>query len=110
MLDGDHPPSRERPTVSDPIHLVEDRDCRITGPQEVRMKGMDPTVGPAVVHDCPASRDQGLASHLSTEHALAVLIRTKATEDVDLNRLKVQQGEEVVEGLGHPCILPSEGR
>ncbi len=64
------------------------------------------------VHEAPplvdrACRgDERLPGHLAAEDPLAVLVRRSPAEDVDLDRLEVEQRHEIVErglgGLAHP--------
>ena len=49
--------------------------------------------------------DERLAGDLAAEDPLAVLVRRAAAEDVDLDRLEVEQGDEIVEGRLHGAIL-----
>ncbi len=42
---------------------------------------------------------QRLARHLAAEEALAVLVGRVAPEDVDLDRLEVEQPHQVVDGV-----------
>ena len=44
--------------------------------------------------------DERLAGDLATEHSLALLVGGVAAEDVDLDRVEVEEIDEVVEG-GH---------
>ena len=56
----------------------------------------------AVVVDRAGRGHERLAGHLAAEDALAVLVGRHAPEDVDLDRLEVEQLDEVVDGvLGH---------
>ena len=59
---------------------------------------------PARVFDRAGRGDQRLTGDLAAEHALAALVGRAAAEDVDLDRLEVEQLDEIVEG-GHPVIL-----
>ncbi len=59
VLDGHHPPGGEGPPVADAVDLVEDRDVRVAGAQEVRRaasgRGPCSTVRPAAIRACPAT-------------------------------------------------------
>ena len=51
--------------------------------------------------DGAAGRDQRLADHLAAEHPLPAGLRATAAEQVHLERLEVEDGEEVLDGGGH---------
>ena len=96
VLDGDHAAGGERAPVADPVHLVEDGHGRVAGPEEVGVQ----RVHLAVFDGAPGGHER-LAGHLAAEDALAVLVGLDATEDVDLDRLEVQQVDEEVQGRAH---------
>ena len=56
------------------------------------------------VVDGPGRGDERLAGDLPAEHPLALLVRRGAAEDVHLDRLEIEQGDEGVE-RGHAAIL-----
>ena len=106
VLDGHHAPGREGPAVAYAVDLVLHRDTGISRPQEVGVEGVDG----AVVVDGSRCRDQRLPGHLTAEDSLAILVGIDAAEDVDLDRLQVQQIDEGVdEGLLHDVSLPALG-
>ena len=94
VLDGHHPAGGEALAVADAVDLVEDRDGRVAGAQEVGVERVD---GSARVVDRPGGRHQRLAGDLAAEHPLPVLVGRHAAEDVDLDGLEVEQGDQVVE-------------
>ena len=49
--------------------------------------------------------DQRLADHLAAEHALPAGLRAAAAEQIVLERLEVEDGEQVVDGGGHGGAL-----
>jgi hypothetical protein len=59
----------------------------------------------ASFHGSPG-RHQRLTGDLTAEHSLALLFGADAAEDVDLDGLQVEEGDEGIEGGGHPVILP----
>jgi len=62
--------------------------------------------------DRACSSDESLTGDLSAEDALAVFVRTATTKDVDLNRLDVEEGDEILEWLlvvRHPSMLAEHG-
>ena len=95
VLDGDDPPGGEAPAVADAVDLVEDRHRRVARAQEV---GVQRVHQAARVVDRACRGDQRLAGHLPAEHPLAALVGRDAPEDVDLDGLEVEQGDQVVEG------------
>jgi hypothetical protein len=102
VLDGDDAPRGERPAVADAVDLVEDGHGGVARAQEVRVQ----RVHHPPQLDRPRRRHEGLARHLPTEHALAVLVRRETPEDVDLDGLEVEQAAQGVDGLlGHGAIL-----
>ena len=57
-------------------------------------------MGDALARHRAHGRHQGLAQHLPAEHALPGLLRAAAAKQVILERLQVQNGEEVLDGTG----------
>jgi len=55
---------------------------------------------PSVLDRAPR-RHEGLPGHLPAEHALTLFVGLDAPEDVDLNRFKVKQIDEKVQGGAH---------
>ena len=100
VLDRHDTAGREAATVTDPVDLVEDRHGRVAGAQEVGVQRMHQ---PVALVDRACRGDQCLSGHLSAEDPLAVLVGGGASEDVDLDRLEVEQRHQVVEGglAGH---------
>ncbi len=96
VLNGDHPARGERLPVTDAVHLVEDGHGRVAGSQEVRVQGVDA----AMVDRAPGGHE-GLPGHLAAEDALALLVGLDTPEDVDLDRLEVEQVDEKLQRLAH---------
>ena len=96
VLDGDHAPGGERPTVADAVHHVEDGLRGVSGAQKVRVQGVHHSA-----IDGAARGDQRLTRHLPAEHALAILLRTAAAEDVHLELLEVEDLDEPIDGVRH---------
>jgi putative flippase GtrA len=61
------------------------------------------------VGDGPARGDQRLAGDLAAEHPDALLMGTLPPEDVHFDLLEVEEGAEIVEGLGHPDSVTARG-
>ena len=97
VLARDDAPRRERPAVAQPLDVVDDRHRRVAGPQEVGVQRVDV----AVLGDRPDAGDQGLRGHLSAEDPLAVGLGLAAPEQVDVERLDVEELDELVGGGGH---------
>ncbi len=77
FLDGFNPASREAPSVSYAVDLIENRTLGISRAQKIAMK----RVGNAVwVFDCSVGSDQGLPDDLTAIDALPTLIRTDAAK------------------------------
>ena len=53
------------------------------------------------VLDRAAGRDQRLADDLAAEHPLPARLRRAAAEQVHLERLEIENGEDVLDGGGH---------
>ena len=69
-------------------------------------------VHPAVVLHRPTRGHQGLARDLAPVDALALLVGAHAPEDVHLDGLEVEDGDQVVEGRAHgrhPGRAPAAG-
>ena len=111
VLDGHDPPGGERLPVADPVDLVDDGDGRVAGSQEVGVERVDPlslAAPAAVVGETPPNpraldgaprRHQGLAGHLAAEHPGPVVLPAHAPEEVDLQGLEVEQGDELLQDV-----------
>jgi hypothetical protein len=97
VLDGDHPPGGERPAVADAVDVVQDRDRRVAGTQEVGVERVDP----ALRVDGAGGGHEGLARDLAAEDPLAILVGLPAPEDVLLDLLEVEQLQKLVECRSH---------
>ena len=104
VLDGHDASGGERAAVADAVDLVEDRHVGIAGPQEVGVERVDGAPG---LHGA-GRRHERLAGHLAAEHPLALLVGREPSEDVDLDRLEVEQLHERVDGVlrhgAHPRV------
>ncbi|GAA3413198.1 hypothetical protein GCM10018952_28900 [Streptosporangium vulgare] len=92
VLDGHHPPGGEGPAVADPLDVVDDRNRRVAGPDEVGVQRVDV----AVVGHRPSRGDQCLGGDLATEDTLDALLRATPSEDVELDLLQVEQVQELL--------------
>ena len=98
-LDGLHPAGGEVLAVPDAVHLVDDGTRHVARPQEV---GVQRVRQPGLHR--PARGDQRLADDLAPEHRLPAEVARRPAEEVDLQRLEVEQAERIVQGgtrVGH---------
>ena len=84
--------------VADAVDLVDDRNARIAGPEEIGVQRMRL----AIRLDGAGRGDQRLAEHLAAENALPTIFRAATAEEVVLERLQVEDAEQVFDG-GLPC-------
>jgi hypothetical protein len=108
VLDRDDAPGGEALAVADAVDLVDDRYLGVAGQQEIRVQRVRRAA--ADVRHRPAGGDQRLADHLTAEHALPADLRRAATEQVHLERLEVEKGEELFDGRGHRGAFAAGGR
>src|SRR5262245_12391639 len=97
MLNGDHAPRREAPAVTDAIDLVEDGNLGIAGTQEIGVQRM----AKPLRLDRARGGDERLRDHLTTKDALPRFLWRDTAEDVDLDRLEIEEREKCIEGLTH---------
>ena len=98
VLDRDHAAGGEALAVADAVDVVDDRHLGIAGEQEIGVQRMR---RPAAHVDGAAGGDQRLADHLPAEHALPADLRRAAAEQVHLELLEIEDGEQVLDGGGH---------
>ena len=89
-------PRGETLAVADAVDVVDDRHLGIAGQQEIGVHGMR---RPAL--DGAHRGDQRLADHLSAKDALPADLRRAAAEQVHLERLEIEDGEQILDGGGH---------
>ena len=97
MLDPDDPAGGEALAVTDAVDLVDDRDRRIAGPQEVGVQRVHRPVG----LDRAARGHERLARDLPTEHPLAILLGRDAAKEVHFQGFEIEQRDQVVERSSH---------
>ena len=90
-------PRGEALAVAHAVDVVDDRHLGIAGQQEIGVHRMRRRGRLDRAH----RRDQRLADHLAAEHALPADLRRAAAEQVDLELLEIEDGEQVVDGGGH---------
>jgi len=96
VLDRHHASGGKASTIPDPVDLVQNGPLRVARAQEVRVQRVDVTIR---LVDGSTGSDQRLAGDLSAEHPQTVLIGRRASEDVHLDRLEVEQRHEIIECL-----------
>ena len=96
VLDRDHAAGGEALAVADAVDLVDDRHLRVAGEQEIGVQRMRRALRHAL--DGAASRDQRLADDLAAEHALPAALRRAAAKEVYLERLEIEDGDEIGNG------------
>src|SRR5262249_8909166 len=82
--------------VAQALDLVDDRNLGIAGKDEVAMQRVRQ---PAL--DRATRRDHRLTDHLASEYALPARLRTVAAEQVHLDGLEVENGDQVDQAFGH---------
>src|SRR5215813_12689511 len=98
VLERHHSPGREALAVAHTLDFIDDRHLGIAGEQEVGMHRVRRSAGHV---DSAAGRDQGLANDLAAEYPLPADLRAAAAKDVHLERLEVQDGEQICDRGGH---------
>ena len=58
--------------------------------------------------DRPPGRHERLGRHLATEDPLNLLDRLDPPEEVDLDRLEIEQVDQLVEGFAHRDMLAAD--
>ena len=109
VLDRGDAPGDVAAAVAQPLDLVDDRDRRIAGQDEIAMQRVrQPLLD---VLDGTAGGDQRLTDHLTAEHPLPTRLRAGAAEQVLLQRLEVEDGNQVDQAFGHgvPVVLGAPG-
>src|SRR5204863_5588954 len=78
VLDADDAARGKALAIADAVDLVDDRDRRIAGPQEIAVQRVDM----AVAVDRAGCRDQGLADDEAAEDALPADLRARAAVEI----------------------------
>src|SRR5262245_22206649 len=86
--------------VTQPFDLVDDRNLRIARQDEIAMQRMGQ---PAL--DGAACRDHCLSDHLAAKYALPARLRAVAAEQIHLERLNIEDGDEIDQAFGHGRLL-----
>ena len=99
VLDRGYPAGRIALAVAQPLDLVNNRNLRIAGQDEIAMQRMRQ---PAL--DGAARRHHRLSDHLSAEYPLPARLRAVAAEQVHLERLDIEDGDQVDDAFGHGVL------
>ena len=102
VLDRHDAARGEARPVADAVDVVDDRHLRVSGAEEVGVQRVHP---PVLLVDRARRRHQRLPGDLPAEHALAILVRRDAAEQVDLDPLQVEQRDRDRRGrlTSTPC-------
>jgi hypothetical protein len=101
VLDRHHAPRGKAAAVADAVDLVDDRHLGIAAEQKIRVQRM--RRARRDVLDGAAGGDQRLADHLAAEHALPAVLRRAAAEQIELERLQVENFQQSFDG-GRHCL------
>src|SRR5688572_533169 len=93
MLDGGDAPCREALAVTQTVDKVDDRRFQITGKDEVAVHG----VHDALFLECALRSDERLRHDLTAENAAAADVTVVPAIDVELDRLEVEQLEQIAD-------------
>src|SRR5699024_8582576 len=93
VLHRHHPASGERAAVPNPIHLVDNRNPRVTAPDEVSVHRVHVTF----LGNGAPRRDQRLPRNLPAEHPNRGLRGTHAAENILFDLLQIQQTDQSIQ-------------
>src|ERR1700692_2968386 len=102
MLDRGDPAGRIALAVAQAFDLVDDRNLRIARQDEIAMQRMRQ---PAL--DGAACRYHRLSDHLPAEHPLPARLRAVAPKQIHLDRLEIENGNQVNPAFGHGSAFES---
>src|SRR5690606_36822154 len=102
VLDGDDPPGGKRLAVTHPLDFVDDGDGGAAPRHEVARQGMHEATG----RHGPLCGDERLSDDLAAEHPLPGCLRAVVAKQVMLQRLKVENGQKILQCLRH-VIFPN---
>ncbi len=100
VLDRDHAARDEALAVADAVDLVDDGDAGVAGAQEIGVQRMRLAVG----LDGARGGDQRLPDDLTAENPLPTILRAATAEEVVLERLQVEDAEQVLDGGCHGVL------
>ena len=97
MLDRHHPPGRKTAPIPGAVDLIDHRDLRIPGPDEIGMKRMARALGHRAICGHQCLRDDMAAK--DPHRGLAP--RTGAPKQIDLKLFDIQQIKQLPRSIGH---------
>ncbi len=100
VLDRGDAAGRIALAVAKPLDFIDDRNLRIAGEDKIAVQRMRQ---PAF--DGAARRHHRLSDHLSAEHPLPAGLRAVAAKQVNLERLEIEDGNQVNQPFGHGNAL-----
>ena len=92
---------REAAAVTQTLDVIDDRNFRIARQQEVGVHRMRRPAG----LDGAYRGDQRLADDLAAEHALPAALWRVAAEQIDVQFLEIEDGQQVFNGRRHKSAL-----
>src|SRR6202521_883266 len=96
MLDRGDPAGRIALAVAQAFDLIDDRNLRIARQDEIAMQRMRQPP-----FDGAARRHHRLPDHLPAEYPLPARLRAGAAKHVHLDRLEIENGNQVNQAFGH---------
>ena len=97
MLDRHHTPGRETAPVAGAVDLIDYRDLRVAGPDEIGMERMTRPVWHGAV-----SRHQRLRDDVTAENPHRGLTPSpRAPKQIDLKLFDIQQIKQLPRSIGH---------
>jgi hypothetical protein len=107
VLDRHHAPRRKTAAVADAVDLVDDRNLGIAAEQKVGVQRM--RRAQRQIFDRAAGRHQRLADHLAAEHPLPAVLRRAPAEQIELERLQVENFQQSFDG-GRHCFSTEQSQ
>src|SRR5262249_32754502 len=96
VLDRGDAPRGVALAVAQALNLVDDRNLWIARQDEIAMDGIGQPSLPGA-----AGRDHRLSDHLTAEYPLPARLRAVAAEQIHLERLEIEDGDQVDQAFGH---------
>jgi hypothetical protein len=86
VLDGNDSACGKAASIANSIDFVEDRDLRVTRPEEITLQRMN-----LAIFDRSIRRDEGLTNDLSAKDALGTLLGASPPKQVELDLLEIEK-------------------
>ena len=107
VLNRDDTPSGKALAVADAVDLIDDWDFGVAWEQKIGVQRV--RRGLVRVFDSAAGGDQRLTDHLAAENTLPARLGRASAKQIDFERFKIKEREEVVNGGGHRKLLGKNG-